>query len=72
MQNSNKQKVYETELSWSNIQDQIAALLYATKLISDKEEILSIKLEYAGGHVGQDKVIPVKIITRRGVQVKYF
>jgi hypothetical protein len=69
---SNSLSTVVTELSWSNIQDQIAALLYATKKIPEKTEILSIILDYAGGAVANDKVIPVKIITRKGVQVTYF
>ena len=60
------------EISWSNIQDQIAALLYAMRKIPEGTEILSIKLNYPGGFVSQDKIIPVEVVIRKGVQVLRF
>lgn len=72
MKNSKKFNSIELQMSWSNIQDQIAALLYATKKVANSDEILSISLEYGGGTVGFDKIIPIKVLTRKGVQTHYF
>ena len=55
------------EVSWSNIQDSIASMLYALGKgkIDPDQEIMSIKLDYAGGYVAQDKVIPVEVILKK-------
>ena len=62
------------DISWANIQDQIASLIYsmAKGKISEKEDIISVKLDYAGGFVPQDKIIPVEIIVKKGVQTIHF
>ena len=67
-----KLETHFLKLSWSNIQDQIVALLYATKAIPEDQEGMSIKLDYAGGFVAQDKIIPVEVIVKKGVEVLKF
>jgi hypothetical protein len=66
---SNKLKTVELQISWNNIQDFIASNLYslAKGKINSDDEIVKIKLNYAGGYVPEDKIIPVEVITRKGV-----
>lgn len=63
-------KTLHFEVSWGNIQDQIASMIHALAkgAIKHNEEIISIKLNYAGGYVGNDKVIPVECIIQKGVR----
>lgn len=67
--NSSKLKTVGLQISWNNIQDFIASNLYplAKGKIDPDDEIVSIKLDYKGGYVSQDKIIPVEVITRKGV-----
>jgi hypothetical protein len=62
-------KTVDLKMSWNNIQDAIASVIYpiAKGKISSDDEIISIKLDYKGGFVSQDKIIPVEVITRKGV-----
>lgn len=62
------------DISWSNIQDQIASLIYAMAKgkLTEKDEIVSVNLKYAGGFVAHDKIIPVELVVKKGVQIKHF
>ena len=62
-------RTVDLELSWGNIQDQIASLIHsmAKGKLKDNEEVVSLKLNYSGGYVPQDKIIPVEVIVRKGV-----
>lgn len=59
-------------VSWSNLQAYIEAGLRSMKAIPDDLDVVSIKLDYPGGYVSQDKPIAVEIITREEVQVIHF
>ena len=62
--NSGKLRTVSKEVSWGNLQDQLAALFYSLKVIPEGTEIVKIKLDYSGGYVAHDKIIPVEIITK--------
>jgi len=72
MNSKKKLETTQCKLSWSNIENQIASFLYATKAIKHDHEILSISLGYAGGYVSHDKIIPVEVITTKGVHTIKF
>lgn len=63
-----KAKTYNLEMSWGFIQQYIAQALYATTAIPHDQEIMSIKLDYEGGYVSTDKIIPIEVITKKGVK----
>lgn len=67
-------KTLHFDISWGNIQDTIASMIYAIAKgkIKNNEEILSIKLDYAGGYVSQDKIIPVECVIQKGVRIINF
>lgn len=72
MRSENKLTTSELTVSWSNIQAWIEAGLRSVKGIPDNVDIVKIKLDYPGGYVGEDKVIPVEIISREEVQIISF
>lgn len=67
-------KKLEVEISWGNIQDQIAAFLYAMKKIPIGMEVVSLKLDYPKGNEppSRDKVLKLEITTRKGVEIQKF
>ena len=69
---SKKSKTQEVKISWSNIESQIAALLYSTKTVRENQEILSIKMDYPGGYLPGDKQIRVEFIIKEGGTVTKF
>ena len=74
---SNKNlETLEFSVSWSNIQDAIAAMLQPLvkgKIGSD-DDILSLKMDYEGGYVSPEKLLKVEAIVQRnkGVKTTYF
>jgi len=71
---SKKLETVNLQISWSNIEAWIAAGIQsvAKGTIPEDAEIKSIKLDYPGGYVAQDKVISVEVILRKGVEVLRF
>lgn len=47
----------ETSISFANLKDQVAALLYATGMIHDNEDVLDIEFDW----LGMVDSIPIKI-----------
>ena len=64
-----QQRTVELKMSWGNIQDALARHLYplAKGKIDPDDEIVSIKLNYGGGLPSQEEIIPLEVITRKGV-----
>lgn len=62
--NSGNTRVIETTLSKSNVDAQIAALLYAVGLVKDNEDI--VELDYKVG----DTTVPMKIKIKEEREVK--
>jgi len=71
---SEKSKTIELELSYNMIQSFIETGIRAMAKgkLKDSDDVLSIKLDYAGGYVAQDKVIPVEVIVQKGVRLVSF
>jgi hypothetical protein len=71
---TSKKSTVELKVSWDNIQSWIEAGIrsMAKGKISDQDHVLKIKLDYAGGYVAGDKIIPVEVITEKGVRVISF
>lgn len=61
----------ETVLSLANIKDQIAALLYASGLVHDNEDVLDIEFEDPMP-LGMYETIPVKLKIKKHQQVEVF
>ncbi len=61
-------------VSWDNIESWILAGLrtMAKDKIKDNDELLSLKLDYPGGYISSEKVIPIEIIrdNDKGVTVR--
>lgn len=60
-------ETHETQISWGTIQDLIASFLHAAPKGTVHGEIMNIKLDYKGGYLSNDKLIPVTILVRKGV-----
>ena len=71
---SEKSKTIELELSYNMIQSFIETGIRAMAKgkLKDSDDVLAIKLDYAGGYVAQDKVIPVEVIVQKGVRLVSF
>lgn len=63
---SKKLKAVPVEISWGNIQDQIAALLYATGKIPESNEITAIKFNLPDDLLAREKIIKMEVITKGG------
>jgi len=74
--NSNRFETLKFDVSYDNIQSWILAGLrtMAKDKLKDEDELLSLKLDYAGGFVAHDKVIPVEVIrdNDKGVTIRTF
>ena len=74
--NSPRFETIQFDVSWDNIQAWILSGLMsmAKGKLKDDDEILSMKLDYQGGYVAQDKVIPIELIKDKdkGVQTLKF
>ena len=69
---SKKLETHEVEISWGNIEDQIASLLYATKKIKDKMEIVAIKFSPPVDLLAREKKLTLQVTTKRGAEVRKF
>lgn len=71
---SEKFRTVELELSYDMIQSFIETGLRAMAKgkLKDSDDVLAIKLDYAGGYVTQDKIIPVEVIVQKGVRLVSF
>jgi hypothetical protein len=71
---SEKFRTIPLELSYDMIQSFIETGLRAMAKgkIKDSDDVLKIKLDYAGGHVSGDKIIPVEVIVQKGVRLVSF
>lgn len=67
MRSKRSLQTVKLEVAYSLIQDNMAQMLmaFAKGKISSTDDIVAIKLNYPGGHVAQDKVIPIEIILKK-------
>lgn len=74
MNSANNYKPVNFEVSWGFIQQAIetAVRTLAKGKLKDSENVMSIKLDYAGGYVAQDKVIPVEVLVQKEVRTLRF
>jgi len=72
--NSNNIRMERLEVSWDNIESWIATGIQslAKGKFKDDEDIVRIKMDYAGGFVSVEKIIPVDIVLQKGVRTIYF
>lgn len=72
--NSNGQRLKSEKfkMSWSNIASAIETQLRAFGKIPDNVDVLSLKMDYPGGYVSQEKVIEVEIVKKKGVEILKF
>lgn len=71
MKSSKPFNVVPVEISWGNLEDMIAVLLQSETIgkIPKGHEIVKIILDHPGGEVARGKVLSMKVVTRKGVQV---
>ena len=73
---SNRFETLKFNVSYDNIQSWILAGLrtMAKDKLGNEDELLSLKLDYPGGYVANNKVIPVEVIrdNDKGVTVRTF
>src|SRR6266550_1033464 len=73
---SNRFETLKFDVSYDNIQSWILAGLrtMAKDKIGDEDELLKLKLDYPGGYVASDKVIPIEVIrdNDKGVTIRTF
>lgn len=69
-----KKTTVNLEVSYSLLSSWIEAGIrsMAKGKISDKDDVLAIKLDYPGGYYPSDKIIPIEIITEKGVKLVNF
>lgn len=60
----------ETTISLANIKDQVAALLYASGMVHDNEEVLDIIFDFTDGYEGWNGNYPIKIKLKKQQQVE--
>lgn len=65
-------KTQKIEVSWGNIEDKIAELLYWLKVIPENQEIIGIKFELPKDLLAREKLITLEVKTREGVQILSF